>query len=100
MFHSPSPHRARRGASLIETLVALVILSITALAVGSGAQVIRRISLQLDSSATADLARENTLRLAQHSPGCLDGGAPRIEGIVFPAAARRPALTAAIRCGR
>lgn len=91
---------ARAGTSLIEVLVALVIVSIAALALGAGATVIGRIHARLDAAAAVDLARENTIRLARRSPACLDGGSPRMETLVLPAAGTRGEIALAIRCGR
>lgn len=90
----------RTGFSLVELLVALVILELAALAALGAIITAHRIDGASRRGAAIDLERQGTVRLARSAPGCAGAALPTMPSLALPATAERPPLIAHIRCGR
>ena len=90
----------RRGATLLELLVALLLLELIGLGALSAALTADRIGRRLGLVSQTDAERWARLREAEVAPACADSLAPRLGSVTWPAVAERPAATVAIRCGR
>jgi Tfp pilus assembly protein PilX len=90
----------RRGATLLELLVALLLLDLIGLAALSAALTADRLGRRLGLVAQTDAERWARLRAAEVAPDCADTLAPRLGSVSWPATAGRPAATLALRCGR
>lgn len=91
---------ARGGTSLVELLVALVLLGIAGVWVLGAALAVTRLDRQARSRSRTDLGRRDTLAALTAAPDCRSGDTPRATAVVLPADSGRPALTTTIRCGR
>jgi Tfp pilus assembly protein PilV len=92
--------RSRRGESLIELIVALVVLEIA----GAAALVVALTAVRLDRhaarGAAVDAARWQRYRAMETQPSCTDAQAPDTTALLFPATPDRPGLATVLRCGR
>lgn len=91
---------SRRGASLVELLVALLVLGLAATAALAGALTVERLRRRADQGATTDAARWEAYRSAERAAGCALAATPQALSTTFAATAERPTLAASIRCGR
>lgn len=90
----------RRGATLLELLVALLLLELIGLGALSAALTADRIGRRLGLATQTDTERWAQLRAAQVAPGCADTLAPRLGTVAWTATPERPAATLAVRCGQ
>lgn len=88
------------GTSLIELLVALVLLEILAVATLHSVLHTQRIARTVAATGAIDMARLETVRIAAADPGCRDAPTATIRALALPAEPRRPATTVLLRCGR
>jgi len=94
-----SRHPAR-GESLIELIVALVILEIVGATALAAALTVARIDRHAVAGAVDDATRWHDYRAAETAPGCLAASAPDTIPLSFPATPDRPPLETQVRCGR
>ena len=92
--------RSTRGDSLVELIVALVILEIVGAAALAAAFTVERLNRRSSDGAATDAARWHDYRAAETSPGCVAAARPDSVPLAFTATVARPALSALIRCGR
>lgn len=92
--------RRRRGESLIELIVALVILELVGAAALGAALAVERLDRHAARGTADDVARWQTYRARETLPSCT--GAPALDTIalLFPATPDRPDLATVLRCGR
>jgi hypothetical protein len=90
----------RRGASLLELLVALLLLELIGLGALTAALTADRIGRRLGLATTTDAERWSRLRAAETDPGCVDSLAPRLGSVEWPASGGRPGATLSVRCGQ
>jgi Tfp pilus assembly protein PilV len=94
------PFVTRRGDSLIELLVALVLLEIVGtLALGAVLSV-ERANRRAALGAAQDRVRWESYRAAEVSPGCVGAATPTAVPFALPATLERPAMSTLLRCGR
>ena len=91
---------SRRGESLVELIVALVILEIIGSAALAAALTVERLGRHARDGAAEDAARWRSYRAAETSNGCVTATAPDTIALVFPATPDRPQLNTTVRCGR
>ncbi len=90
----------RRGASLLELLVALLLLELVGLGALSAALTADRIGRRLGLARQTDAERWSRYRASEVDPSCDDSLAPRLGTVSWPAVSGRPAATLSVRCGR
>jgi hypothetical protein len=91
---------SHRGESLIELIVALVILEIVGAAALAAALTVAHIDRHASAGAADDATRWHDYRVAETAPDCVAASAPDTVPLSFPATADRPPLETLIRCGR
>lgn len=89
-----------RGVSLVELVVALVILELAVLGALGGAVHAELVRRRAADGARADAARWEAWHGASRAPSCLASGAPAARALTLPATAGRAPLPAVIGCGR
>lgn len=89
-----------RGTSLVELLVALVLLALATASWLTAFLAASRFDRLAAGRAAADLARRDSVLLSAARPGCRAAAVPGSAIVVLPAAPGRPARTASHRCGR
>ena len=89
-----------RGESLVELIVALVILEIVGAAALAGALTVERFNRHAVQGATADVSRWQDYRVAETQASCVAAPAPDSIPLRFPATPDRPGLATVVRCGR
>ncbi len=94
------PCPARRGESLVELIVALVILEIVGAAALAAALTVARVNRHAANGAADDAARWHDYRTAESSSGCVDAVLPDSIPLRFLATSDRPPLETLLRCGR
>ena len=92
--------RRSRGESLVELIVALVILEIVGAAALAAALTVARVNRHAVAGAADDAARWHDYRTAESAAGCVDAVAPDSVPLLFSATADRPSLETVLRCGR
>ena len=92
--------RNRRGESLMELLVALVILEVVGATSLAAALAVERLNRHAERGGTTDAARWHDYRARETLTGCADAATMDSVPLVFPATADRPALATLLRCGR
>lgn len=92
--------RARAGTSLIELLVALVLLDLLALGTLHSVLTTHRIARAVAAGAAVDVARLVQVRAAAADPGCRSAPSPTLRSLSLAGGPTRPAFTVVIRCGR
>lgn len=95
-----SPTIPRRGTTLAELLVALLLLELAGLGALSAALTADRIGRRVGLASRTDAERWATRRAAEAAAACADTAAPRLGTVPWPGNAARPAATVVIRCGR
>lgn len=92
--------KSRRGDSLIELLVALVLLEIAGTFALAAALSIERVSRRAALGAVQDRARWESYRAAEVSPACVRASSPTVVPFSLRATPERPAMATLLRCGR
>ena len=92
--------KSRRGDSLIELLVALVLLEIAGTFALAAALSIERASRRAALGAARDQARWESYRAAEVAPACVGAVTPTAVPFALPATPERPAMATLLRCGR
>lgn len=92
--------RCRRGESLIELIVALVILELVGAASLAAALAVERLGRQAAHGGADDAARWHDYRLRETATACVGAPTPDSVPLVFPPTADRPAFETLLRCGR
>jgi hypothetical protein len=92
--------RSRRGESLVELIVALVMLEIVAAASLAAALAAERLGRHAVTGSAVDAARWHDYRMRETDPACVAAAAPDSVPLVFPATPERSALVTLVRCGR
>jgi type II secretory pathway component PulJ len=90
----------RSGTSLLEMLVALVLLELLAVGTMHAVLQTQRIARRVAAGGAVDVARLEAVRQAAAAPDCRDAAEPRVASINLPAAAQRPAMVVQVPCGR
>ena len=88
-----------RGGSLVELVVALVLLELAGAAALAGALTADRLGHRASRGARSDNLRWEVYRGAETAPACRTGPASRFAVMVLPATPERDSLTLAVRCG-
>jgi Tfp pilus assembly protein PilV len=91
--------RSPAGFTIIEVLVAMLLLELAAVAALGAALTAHRLEQRTRRGAATDLARQSAMRLLQHSSACRLATQPTLLTLTLPATAERPALMASVRCG-
>jgi Tfp pilus assembly protein PilV len=89
-----------RGFSLIEAVVALVILEVAILATVAALLQVELLRRRAAGGAAADAARWQAWHNALSAPSCRGAAAPAAVPLTLPSTAFRPALPATLSCGR
>ena len=92
--------RSLQGESLVELIVALVILEIVGAAALAAALTVARVNRHAANGAADDAARWHDYRAAEASTGCIDAVRPDSVPLRVLATADRPPLETLLRCGR
>jgi hypothetical protein len=92
--------RRRRGESLIELIVALVILELAGAAALATALAVERFDRHAARGAADDAARWQSYRERETLPACTGAPAPDTVALLFPPTPDRPSLATVLRCGR
>jgi len=92
--------RSRRGESLIELIVALLVLEVVGAASLAAALAVERIGRHAERGGAVDAARWHDYRVREIDAACVDAPAPDSVPLVFPSTADRAALETLLRCGR
>ncbi|HEY3933614.1 MAG TPA: hypothetical protein VGL65_03270 [Gemmatimonadales bacterium] len=90
---------SRQGDSLIELIVALVLLECIGAAALATALAVERLDRHAMGGAMTDAARWEEYRDAETGSTCAGTDTPDTGATVFPATADRPALSVTWRCG-
>lgn len=90
----------RTGTSLVEVILALVILTIAGMATHAALMLTERLGQRAAAGTATDRVRWETVQVAAAAPACRNAPSPVAVPLMLPATANRPALTAYIRCGR
>jgi Tfp pilus assembly protein PilV len=90
---------ATAGLSLVEVLVALVLVALAAIAALTTQLAIHRIDRPTARGAATDLARQSAVRHVRHAPACRNAPAPAAVAVAHAATPERPALVTLVRCG-
>lgn len=91
--------QCRRGESLIELLVALVLLEIAGAAALAAALTAERLERRIDRGSADDVSRWEAYRARELEPSCRSAAEPDTGQEVFVATPERPALALVVRCG-
>ncbi len=95
-----APQRTARGESLVELIVALVMLEIGGGAALALALTSQRLTLRAHNGAETDAARWESYRLVETDSSCTRVPTPQAATLNFDATAERPALSVSVRCGQ
>jgi hypothetical protein len=90
---------SRRGDSLIELIVALLVLELAGAAALATALAAERLSRHGTGGARDDVARLSTYRAGETDSACVHAATADTVAFDFPATADRPALHLVWRCG-
>jgi hypothetical protein len=93
------PLRSRHGESLVELIVALVLLELAGTFALAAAFSAERAGRRVAHGANEDRLRWEQYRTAEIAPACVGAGTPSATVLVFPATPERPAFAATVRCG-
>jgi Tfp pilus assembly protein FimT len=91
---------ANRGATLLELLVALLLLEIAGVLALQAALTLGRIHRRSHTAAATDFARATAVARGLADPTCRSSPVPWAAPVLLPAAAGRPAQLVLVRCGR
>ncbi len=90
---------SRRGESLVELIVALVLLEIAGTLALAAALSTERLSRHAAFGSAEDQRRWEVYRAAELAPACTSARAPTAVPLTLPATPDRPALATTLRCG-
>lgn len=90
---------ARQGFSLVELMVALVILEFVGAGALAAVLTANRLSRRTAAGQAVDAARWAAYRQAEADPSCRDAATAGTRALVFAATAERAALSTVVRCG-
>ena len=90
----------RGGHSLVELIVALLLLEVIGGAALATAFTAERIGRHAAAGAVTDMARWQGYRGAELDSTCVEAAAPDTQPLAFAATAERPPLRLTARCGR
>jgi hypothetical protein len=90
----------RRGESLVELIVALVLLELAGAAALATALTAERLDRHATRGAAVDAMRWESYRALETLPSCTGSPAPDTIAILFPVTPDRPGLETVFRCGR
>ncbi|MES2124139.1 MAG: hypothetical protein V4503_05570 [Gemmatimonadota bacterium] len=89
----------RAGTTLIELVVALLLLELVGAAALAAAFTADRLGRRVATGAATDLARWEAYRAAEVTGACRGAAAPDTIVLRFSATAGRDSLTTRVRCG-
>ena len=89
----------RRGASLVELVVALLLLELAGAAALAAALTADRLGRRAGRGTAVDAARWEEYRRAETAASCRGEPAPRLTALQFPATPERESLAVVVRCG-
>lgn len=92
--------RWQRGESLLELLVALILLEVAGTAALATALTVERVNRGSTSGAATDRSRWELYRAMESASSCHDTLAARLLPLFLPPTANRPAFPVMVRCGR
>lgn len=92
--------RCRRGESLIELIVALVILEVVGAASLAAALAVERLGRHAEHGGAVDAARWHDYRARETDTACVSAATPDSVPLTFAPTADRPAFETLLRCGR
>jgi hypothetical protein len=96
----PVSVRSRCGETLIELIVALVVLELAGAAALATALTAERLDRHAARGAAEDAARWERYRVLETLPLCVNLPQPDTMPLVFPQIVDRPTLATTARCGR
>jgi hypothetical protein len=91
---------SRRGESLVELIIALLILEIAGAGALAAAFTVERLGRHAAGGAAEDAARWQAYRERETASECVAAPAPDTVPLAFPATPDRPAFITEQRCGR
>ena len=91
---------SRRGDSLVELIVALVILEVVGAAALAAALTIEHLNRHAVRGSADDVTRWHDYRVAETEDGCVAALAPDSTPLIFAPTPDRPLLQTAVPCGR
>lgn len=89
----------RRGSSLVELIVALLLLELAGAAALAVALTAHRAGQHVSRGGTTDIARWERYRREESDSGCRNDAVPFVIAVPFPATTERDSFTASVRCG-
>jgi Tfp pilus assembly protein PilE len=89
----------RRGESLVELIVALVVLELAGTMALAAALTIERSGRRAAAGAAEDRSRWERYRAVEVAPACAGSTAPLAVPLDLPSTPERPALSTTVRCG-
>lgn len=92
--------RGTSGFSLIEAVVALVILEVAVVVTIGALLQVELLRRRASGGAAADAARWQAWHGAQHATTCRAATVPAAVPLTLPASTNRPVLAATLSCGR
>ena len=94
------PGGSRRGESLVELIVALVLLELAGSLALATALTAEHLARRAASASVTDAERWQEYRTRELQPGCAAALAPDTVPLRFPPTSDRPAFATVVRCGR
>lgn len=91
--------RDHRGTSLVELIVALLLLELAGAMALVGAVTVRRVDRRTAQRSAAQEARWARYHEAELAPACTEAGSPAATPILLGDGRNGPPLQATIRCG-
>ncbi len=88
------------GTSLIELIVALLLLEFAGMIAVTAALQVGRTRIRLAEGAAFDLARLDSLAQVEVDSGCRAAAVPTAVHVILPSGHGRPALDAGVGCGQ
>ncbi|MGH7524877.1 MAG: hypothetical protein ACREK8_11260 [Gemmatimonadales bacterium] len=93
------PCGSRRGESLVELIVALVLLELAGSLALATALTAEHLARHAAAVSSTDASRWQEYRSRELLPGCLAALAPDTVPLWFPPTSDRPGLATTVRCG-
>ncbi|MEO5799791.1 MAG: hypothetical protein ABIZ70_08955 [Gemmatimonadales bacterium] len=91
---------SRRGSSLVELVVALLLLEVAGAAALAAALTADRLGRRAQAGSATDASRWARYRETESSSGCRGAATPTATLLMLPAAPDRDSLQVVVRCGR
>ncbi|MEO5826043.1 MAG: hypothetical protein ABIR59_09160 [Gemmatimonadales bacterium] len=89
----------RRGVSLVELVVAVLLLNVVTMASLSAMLAVERMSRDTTARSRVDAERWQAWHNSERAPACVSGP-PAAASLVLPATPGRAPLALTLRCGR